>query len=487
MDVWVDKSYNCGNLTMRNPGSSKPGDRKYRVPRMKPWHIELPKIVKSKVPSTPLVNLLYGFAAFIAVGTVLLILPISSNNGTWTSFVNALFTATSAVCVTGLVVVDTADYYSLFGQMVILILIQLGGLGFMASTTLFIMALRRKIGLRGRLLIKESLGVEYLGGLLKLVIRMVPFIVIAEGLGALVFSLRFAEQNPPWTAIWKGIFQSISAFNNAGFDLHGGFRSLLNYQSDAITLLTTAILFILGGISFTVVHDIITRHNFRKFSFDSKIVLIMTGILLGMGTLILLFAEFSNPNTLEAMPLPQKILNAFFHAATPRTAGFSSIDTGKMMAYSLFFTIFLMFIGGASGSTAGGVKVNTFGALMIILWNTMQGKEHPSAFGRAIRIQDVFRILAVISLSLFIVILGVTILSVTEKFNFLRILFEVISAYGTVGLSTGITPDLSIAGKIVIIIIMYMGRLGPLTIALSLIQRQQPTMYKYPEEPIKVG
>jgi trk system potassium uptake protein TrkH len=473
---------------MRNPGSSKPGDRKYRVPRVKSWQVELPRVAKPKATaSTPLVTLLYGFAAFIAVGAVLLMLPVSSNNGMWTSPVDALFTATSAVCVTGLVVVDTADYYSFFGQMVILILIQLGGLGFMASATLFLMALGRRIGLRERLLIKESMGVEYIGGLLKLVIRIVPFTFIAEGLGALVLSLRFAEQNPPGAAVWKGIFQSVSAFNNAGFDLHGGFRSLLNYQSDAVTLLTTAILFILGGISFTVVQDVITRRSFRRLSLDSKIVLITTGSLLVAGTFILLFAEFWNPNTLEPMPLPQKMLNAFFHAATPRTAGFASIDVSKMMTYSLFFTIFLMFIGGASGSTAGGVKVNTFGALMIILWNSVQGKEHPSAFGREFRTHDIYRVLTLIVLSLGIIVFGITILSITENFDFLKILFEVVSAFGTVGLTTGITPSLSIAGKLTIILVMYLGRLGPMTIALSLVQRQQPTMYRYAEEPIKIG
>jgi trk system potassium uptake protein TrkH len=466
----------------------KLGNKKYRIPRGKSQHIVMPRISsKPKPVSTPLITLLYGFAAFIIIGALLLMLPLSSKSGYWTSPLDALFTATSAVCVTGLTVVDTADHFSFFGQLVMLILIQLGGLGFMASATLFLMALGHKIGLSERILIKESMGVEYLGGLLKLVIRIVLFTVIAEGLGAIILSLSFAAHEPAGTAIWKGIFQSVSAFNNAGFDLNGGFKSLINYQSDATILLTTAFLIILGGISFVVVQDILIKRRFIKFPLDTKIIIITTGILLAAGTLILFIAEFSNPDTLGQMPMPQKLLNAFFAAVTPRTAGFASIDVSKMMMYSLFFTIFLMFIGGASGSTAGGIKVNTFGALMIILWNMAHGKEHASAFGRTFRTHDIYRALTLVILSFGIIVLGVTALSITENFNFLNILFEVVSAFATVGLSTGITPELSAAGKLIIIMIMYLGRLGPLTIALSLIQRQQPAIYHYPEEAIKVG
>ena len=357
----------------------------------------------------------------------------------------------------------------------------------MTGATLFLMALGRRIGLRERILIKESLGEEVYGGLLKLVLRIVLFTLIAECIGAIILSFRFAASEPAGVGIWKGLFHSISAFNCAGFDINGGFKSLLDYQSDPVVLLTIATLIILGGISFTVVQDIIKFHSFNKFSMNTKLVIIATFVLLGVGTIVFLIAEYSNPDTFGQISLPQKILNAFFHAVTPRTAGFSTVDVGKMMTYSLFFTIFLMFVGGASGSTAGGIKVNTFGAIAIILWDILQGKEHPSAFGREFRISDVFRVLTIIILSIGIIFLAVSILSITENLGFLNILFEVVSAFGTVGLTTGITPSLSIAGKIVIICVMFIGRLGPLTMALSLVQRRKSTLYRYPEEPFKVG
>jgi trk system potassium uptake protein len=467
--------------------SPKLGDRIFRIPRAKSLRLILPGAPKRHPVSVSLATVLYGFAAIIVAGGILLMMPFASNSGTWTSPLDAFFTSTSAVCVTGLVVVDTADHFNLIGQIIILILIQLGGLGFMTSATLFLMALGRRIGLSERILIKESLGEEFYGGLLKLVLRIVLFTFIAECIGAIILSLRFATIESVWPGIWKGIFQSISAFNNAGFDINGGFRSLLDYQSDATILITTALLIILGGIGFTVVRDVVEHRKFYKFSLNTKLVIVSTGILLGVGTLVFFVAEYSNPDTLGQMLLPQKMLNSFFHSVTPRTAGFASVDVGKMMTYSLFFTIFLMFVGGASGSTAGGIKVNTFGAITIMLRDILRGKEHPSAFGREFRISDVFRLLTIIILSIGIIFVGVSILSFTEKFAFLNILFEVVSAFGTVGLSTGITPSLSIAGKIVIIFIMFVGRLGPLTMALSLIQRRKPTLYRYPEEPIKVG
>jgi trk system potassium uptake protein len=472
---------------MFTPHSPRLGDKIFRIPRAKPLHLMLPGEIKRHPVNVSLSTVLHGFAAMIVAGAALLMLPFASNTGTWTSPVDALFTSTSAVCVTGLVVFDTADHFSLFGQIIILVLIQLGGLGFMTGATLFLMALGRRIGLRERILIKESLGEEVYGGLLKLVLRIVLFTLIAESIGAVILSFRFAASESVGVGIWKGLFHSISAFNCAGFDINGGFKSLIDYQSDPVVLITIAALIILGGISFTVVQDIIRLHNFKKLSVNSKLVIVSTVILLGIGTIIFFVAEYSNVNTFAEMPILQKLLNAFFHAVTPRTAGFSTIDVSKMMTYSLFFTILLMFVGGASGSTAGGIKVNTFGAITIILWNIIQGKEHPSAFGREFRIQDVFRVLTIITLSIGIIFLGVTILSVTEKFSFLNILFEVVSAFGTVGLSTGITPDLSAAGKIVIVLIMFVGRLGPLTMALSLVQKRKPTLYRYPEESFKVG
>lgn len=400
---------------------------------------------------------------------------------------DALFTATSAVCVTGLVVMDTADYWSLFGQIVILILIQIGGFGFMTSATLFLLAFGRRIGLRERLLIGESMGLTQLGGLPTIIKRMAIFTIIMEIAGAALFYLRFSTESPAGTAIWKSLFQAISAFNNAGFDIFGNFRSLSQYQGDLLVLLVTAILIFLGGISFLVMADVLKTRSFTKLALDSKVVITTTLSLLALGTIIVLLTEFNDADTLGALPIPQKILNAFFQSVTARTAGFSTVSMKNVADYALFFTMLLMFVGGASGSTAGGIKVNTFGMLGATIWSTIRGREHAGAFGREFTTQQIHRALAVVILSLGLLSLLVFLLTVTEEHRFLDLLFETISAFGTVGLSTGITPGLSTAGRLIITVTMFIGRLGPLTLVLSLIQRQQITEYRYPHEAIRIG
>jgi trk system potassium uptake protein TrkH len=431
--------------------------------------------------------LLYGFAALIVIGTVLLALPVSNNFGRWTSFTDALFTSTSAVCVTGLVVVDTLNYWSLFGQIVILVLIQIGGFGFMTSTTILLLALGRRIGLRERLLIGESMGLSRLGGLLWVVGGMAIFTVLAEGIGATVFYFHFANEFSFETAIWKSIFQAVSAFNNAGFDLFGGFRSLTRYSGDYLVVLITAALVILGGISFLVLQDVFKTFSLRKLSVDSKLVLSMTALLLVFGMLVVLATEWNNANTLGPMPFPEKLLNAFFHSVTPRTAGFSTLGVATMADYTLFFTMLLMFVGGASGSTAGGIKVNTIGLIIATIWSSIRGKEYPGVFNREFTNQQIFRALAVIVLSVALVSLVVFLLTITEGFRFLDLLFETVSAFGTVGLSTGITPSLSLPGRLLITITMFVGRLGPLTLTLALVRRQQPARYRHPKEIIRIG
>jgi trk system potassium uptake protein TrkH len=412
---------------------------------------------------------------------------MSSNSGQWTSFSDAFFTATSAVCVTGLVVVDTLDYWSLFGQIVILVLIQIGGFGFMTSTTILLLALGRRIGLRERLLIGESMGLSRLGGLLWVIGGMAIFTVLAEGIGATLFYLRFSGEFSSMTALWKSIFQSVSAFNNAGFDLFGGFRSLASYSSDYLVVLVTAVLVFLGGISFLVLQDVFRTFSLRKLSVDSKLVLSVTAFLLVFGMVIVLATEWNNANTLGLMSFPQKLLNAFFHAVTPRTAGFSTLSVAAMADYTLFFTMLLMFVGGASGSTAGGIKVNTVGLIIATIWSTIRGKEYPGAFNREFMNQQIFRALSVIALSMAFVSLVVFLLTITEGFRFLNLLFETISAFGTVGLSTGITPSLSLAGRLLITITMFVGRLGPLTLTLALVRRQQTARYRHPKEIVRIG
>jgi len=474
---------------MQQIHNPKPGDKSFRPPRVRQWEVPLQLISRRKAGGSPsAMVLIYGFAAIIALGTILLILPISSRAGELTSPVNALFTATSAVCVTGLVVVDTGTYWSSFGQGVLLVLFQVGGFGFMTGATILFLTMGHKIGLRERLLIGESVGMARPGGMVRLVRRMAIFTLLVEGVGAIILCIRFLTIGVPVeTAIWKAVFHSVSAFNNCGMDIFGKFRSLIDYQGDPTVLLTTAVLIILGGIGYVVVDNILVSRSFKRLSTDSKIVLVTTLSLLALGTIFILLAESSNPATLGTLPFPQRLLVAFFQSVTPRTAGFSAIDVGKMIVPSLFFTMFLMFVGGASGSTAGGIKVNTFGMLISAALSSIKGKEHPGAFGREFTAQNTYRALALIVLYLGIVGVVALVLSITEKFGFVNLLFETFSALGTVGLSTGITPELSVAGRLIITAAMFIGRLGPLIFISVLTERQRPTEYRYPKDVIRIG
>lgn len=458
-----------------------------RVPHITSWRIPLTEPEETKTGGISPFIIVVGFAGMIALGTVLLMLPIANVTAKEASFVNALFTSTSAVCVTGLVVVDTGTYWSSFGQVVILVLIQAGGFGFMTSATLVLLALGRKMGLRYKLLIGDSMGIRKMKGLDKLLIRIGIFTIAAELIGAIIFYICFYSGSEPGNIAWKSLFHSISAFNNAGFDIFGDFRSLTDFQTNAPVILTTAILIFFGGISYIVVADVIKSRRFEKLTLDSKIVLTTTIVLLGVGMIVILLTEFSNPATLGYLTFSQKLLNAFFHSVTPRTAGFNTIDIHSIADYSLFFTILLMFVGGASGSTAGGVKVNTFGMLISTIWSTLRGKERAGAFGRTFLVQQVYRALTVVMLSLAVVTIVVFILTVVEEFDFLPLLFETVSAFGTVGLTTGITPGLSVAGKAIITVTMFIGRLGPLALMFALVQQQQQTAYSYPEEEIRTG
>jgi len=465
----------------------KPGDKIFRIPRVKPWRVLLPVMPNTKNATSSSLMLIYGFAAIIALGTVLLILPVSSKTGQFTSLINAFFTATSAVCVTGLVVADTASHWSFWGQIVILALIQIGGFGFMTSATLFLLAFGRRIGLKEKMLIGESMGIARLGGLVKIVGLMAMFTVVLEIIGAAGFYLHFSNENPMGTSVLLSIFQSVSSFNNAGFDLSGNFQSLSNYQNDPLILLMTAALIILGGISFFVVADLIKTRNLSRLSLDSKLVLSTTAWLLVVGMLVILLTEFNNNETLGNLSLPLKILNSFFLSVSARTAGFSTISMNHLANYTLFFMMLLMFIGGASGSTAGGIKVNNFSMLGATIWSTIRGREYPGAFGREFAIQQIHRALAVAFLSLGFVSVIVFLLTITEGFRFIDLLFETVSAFGTVGLSTNITTSLSMWGRLIIILTMFVGRLGPLTLMLALVQRQKATDYRYPRETVRIG
>lgn len=428
-----------------------------------------------------------GFAAMIVLGALLLMLPVSSRSGQFTPFVDALFTATSAVCVTGLVVLDTGTHWSPFGQGVILALFQIGGFGFMTSTTLLMMAIGRRIGLRERLLIGEAMGVSRPGGLVRIVRRIAIFTFLAEGIGVIVLFPRFLADSPPVTALWRAVFHSVSAFNNAGFDILGNFRSLQGYAGDNVLVGAVAILIILGGISYLVVDDMLVTRSLKRLSTDSKVVLVTTLSLLTLGTLAILLAEWSKPATIGGLSLPQRLLGAFFQSATSRSAGFSVVDVGKMAELSLFFTMFLMFVGGASGSTTGGIKVGTFAVLVITALSTLRGKEYTGAFGREFIDQNIHRALALVMFYLGLIGAAVLALSITEQFGLVNLLFEATSALGTVGLSTGITPELSAAGRLIITASMFVGRLGPLALVSALVQRQRPAEYRYPKAMVRIG
>jgi trk system potassium uptake protein TrkH len=336
-------------------------------------------------------------------------------------------------------------------------------------------------------LIGESIGVSRIGGLVRLTQHILLFTLGAEFIGAAVFYIRFSADYGWLEGIWKSVFQSVSAFNNAGFDVFGGFRSLTGYSGDYLVILTTAGLIILGGLGFLVIDNIYRAKGIKRTTADTKLVLTVTGLLLALGTLVVLAAEYTNPKTMGDMPIQLKLLNSFFQSVTARTAGLNSIDTGSLTVFSLFFVMILMFIGGASGSTAGGIKVNTVGTILTTIWSTLKGKEFPGAFGREFPAQQIFRSLALLVISLALIIGSFLLLTYTEKFSMMRVLFETVSAFGTVGLSTGITPDLSVAGRLVLVLVMFIGRLGPLTLIMALARGQKTADYRFPKESVRIG
>ncbi len=465
----------------------KPGDRVFRVSRIEPWRVLIPVGNEKKSSQPTLRNLVYGFAGMIALGTILLMMPFAAESGQFTSPINAFFTAASSVCVTGLTVVDTANYWNIFGEFIIMLLIQFGGFGYMAVTTFFLVSLGRKIGLREKLLVGESIGLAQIGDVSKLIKNLVLFTLLVELVGAAILFSQFYPVYSLDEAIWRSVFHAVSAFNNAGFDLMGSAGSMSAYHSNPLVLLTIVGLVIVGGLSFLVIQDIFRSRKSMRFAIDTKMVLTVTIILLVFGTIIVMATEIANPDTLGNLSFPDKLMNAFFHCVVSRTAGFYSFDIGSMAPYALFFTMLLMFIGGASGSTAGGIKVGTFGIVFATMLCAIRGKEHPGAFGREFMESQVYRALAVVMLSIGVVVIVVFLLTMIEDFEFLPLAFESVSAFGTVGLSTGITPDLSVAGKILIALTMFAGRLGPLTLILTMVKSQKVTTYRYPKEIIRIG
>ncbi|HEU0236895.1 MAG TPA: potassium transporter TrkG [Candidatus Limnocylindrales bacterium] len=467
----------------------RPGDRRVRVELVKPQAYEVRAPRRIRRPPSPAVVLIAGFAVLIALGTVVLMLPISSAAGTWTGFVAALFTATSATCVTGLVVLDTATYWSPFGHVVILILIQVGGFGFMTGSTLLLfLVVGRRTGLRDRLLVQASTGVPDLGSVTDLVRRVAVFTAVSEVAGAVLLMIAFlGHGRSGLDAAWFGVFHSVSAFNNAGFDLMGNFTSLTELADDALLLGVIGVLIVVGGLGFAILGDAFGKRRWSRFALETKIVLATSTVLLIGGAIVIGALEWENPGTLGALPVEQRPINALFESATLRTAGFSSLSTDQLRDASLFVVMALMFIGGASGSTAGGIKVGTFSVLLIAIVSSVRGDPSATAFGRRISHAVVYRALSVALLSIaFVFVVGFGI-EIATAAPFIDVLFEAVSAVGTVGASTGITPDLPDPARLLVIGAMFAGRLGPLTLVIALAARSRPVRFRPAVESVRIG
>ncbi|MFX3625269.1 MAG: TrkH family potassium uptake protein [Ectobacillus sp.] len=426
--------------------------------------------------------LAFGFFCLITLGGILLKLPIATKVPI--SWIDAFFTATSAATVTGLGVVDTESTFTVFGQVVIMLLIQTGGLGFMTLAILIVMILGKRIGLKQRLLIGEALNQTNIGGLIKLVKRVLLFSLCIEGIGVLFLAMRWVPEFGIWKGLYYSVFHVVAAYNNAGFALWPD--SLTRYVGDPIINIGICALIITGGLGFTVLIDIWYSRKFSKLSLHSKIMIAGTFLLNVLAILAIFVLEYTNPKTLGMLSGSEKFWASFFQGITPRTAGFNTIDYGSMREPTILLTMILMFIGAGSVSTGGGIKLTTFAILTTSVFAFFKKKEEPALFKRTIKMTTVIRALAITTASQFLIFSAVFLLMITEDHSFLQLLFEVISAFGTVGLSMGITAKLSVLGKGIIMFVMFCGLVGPLTLVFSL-ARPDKQKIRYPSEDVFTG
>ena len=433
-----------------------------------------------------------GFLAVILLGTALLTLPAAAQNGQSVGVFDSLFTATSAVCVTGLVAVDTGTTFSFFGQAVLLVLIQVGGLGFMVFATMLFLALRRKLSLKGRMLVRESMNGMSLSGLSGLAWRYLLLALGIESAGTLLLSLRFVPLLGWKRGLWMALFHAVSAFCNAGFDLFGRFSSLTAFSGDALVLLTVAGLIVLGGLGFSVILETLrNRQGFRALSLHARIVLLLTPTLLLAGTGFFLLAERNNAATLAGYDAPGRLLNAFFQSVTLRTAGFNTIDQAALRDGSKLFSSMLMAVGASPASTGGGIKTTTVAVLFFLMRSVVRGESEVNIARRRLPVDTARRALVVAVMFLSVLIAGTLTIALIEdgRFTLADILFEAASAMGTVGVSAIGTPNLHVASRAVLVPMMFLGRVGPLTLAVALYRRQNSlhAASKYPEERIMIG
>ena len=431
------------------------------------------------------------FIVIILIGTALLMLPAASRNGESCGLMTALFTSTSATCVTGLALADTWTQWSGFGQIVLLCLIEIGGLGFMSAVSTVIFLLRRRVSMQQEMVMAQSIGSDDVGNAVRMQRRVIFGCILTELAGALILAVRFWSEFGLLTALKLGVFHSVSAFCNAGFDILGFIEpgsSMTVYGADPVVILTLSALIVFGGIGFLVWDEIFRIRSPKKWSVYTKLVLIATSALLVGGAILFYISEWNNPATLGGMKVHEKLLAGFFQSVTTRTAGFAGIDQGGLSDMGKSVTMFLMLIGGSSGSTAGGLKTVTFIVIVLFLWTRARGRETVSIFNRTIQESHVLNALTIFGIMVGLCFIGGTVIAATSPVSFTDGLYEAVSAIATVGLTTGITPLMSIPAKLLIIIYMYFGRVGVLTISLGFLQEKKSAQkYRYAETDLLIG
>ena len=432
-----------------------------------------------------------AFAVIILLGAVLLTLPAASRNGESAGFLPALFTATSATCVTGLVMFDTWTQWSGFGQVVIISLIEIGGLGFMTAASLVFFLLRRKVGLKQRMVMAQALSIQDMEGVIRLQKLALTGSLAVQGIGALILLLRFWPEHGFWTALRWGIFHSVSAFCNAGFDIFGCITpgaSLMEFNSDPVVMLTLGALVVIGGLGFLVWEEVVRVRSFKKFSVYTKLVLLTSLVLLLIGAVCFCALEWNNPATLGPMSVGDKLLNGAFQSVTVRTAGFAGIDQAAMTDGAKAVSIVLMLVGGSSGSTAGGAKTVTLVVLLLFLWARARGRETVTVFRRTIPGRQALDAMTIVSILVGLAVFGGIFICATSPVGFTDALFESVSAIATVGLTAGVTGKLSLAARILMIVYMYFGRVGVLTISLGfLMGNKAEERFRYAQTNLLIG
>ena len=440
---------------------------------------------------SPMQIIVLVFLAIIFAGAGLLMLPISSRSGETTPFLTALFTATSCTCVTGLSLVDTGTYWSGFGHAVMLGLIQIGGLGFMTVVTLFFMIMNRRIGLKDRLVMAQSLGMEDLNAIVAMVKKVLIRTMIVEGVGAVLLTIRFCFQMSPGKALWWGVFHSVSAFCNAGFDIMGHVEaggSLMMYTTDWAVNAIIMALILVSGLGFFVWDDVLKNRRFRRLSVYSRLVLTMTAILFLGGSVLFALLEWNNPATLGGLSVGEKLMAAAFQSVTTRTAGFYSIPQGALTGASKAVTDVLMFIGGSSGSTAGGAKTVTIVVLVLSVVASARGSSRVTVFRRTVQSRQISDAVAVVGMMFAVAFAGAVYLSAANGLNFADCIYETVSAIATVGLSTGLTASVNVVSKLLLIVLMFFGRVGVMTVSLGfLLSNRAQERYSWAETKLLIG